>query len=407
MRSFRVFLLSFLLLTNLNILATKAEEKTPYISYVPGEGIAVEALDATISPETTLVFQGVTDPNRENARASGGISWVGYLGIEKKFAEYGKVTLQFKSGWGETVEKEVNLLNGINFNSYDVGGNVRLRQYFYEQYLLDKQVTLLIGRRNPRNVLDEVRYAHNDDIQFLADIFNKSPGIDWPSDYTFTIHARVAPKAIDFFEFEFNFFEANADWKKIFKGGFYTWQLNFKPAGLLKLDKDKWEGNYRFYTWLNTRPHEKLGRELDPPSTDTKNVSYGFGLGIDQALGSVFGIFSRLGWQRPDVLPARGGASIEFNWSVGAQAKGKYWKRENDILAIAVGQVCPSKEYKEAGNLAHPEGHFESYYNYAITKYMEIGPSVQLIWNPDGVAKKSQGQINPVFIYGARIHILF
>jgi len=375
-----------------------AGEESGFVSYAPGKGINIESLELSIKPETTLVLQGTPDPNKDGySGGQFGVSWVGYLDITKKFGDFGFAYLQFKSGLGDTVEDSLDLLSGVNFNSYDVGGNIRLRRYYYVQHLFGKQLNILIGRENPRDVLDQVKYANDDDIQFLSNIFNKSPAMDWPSDYTFTIHAAIMPDAIDFLEFEFNFLEGDADWQRIFEGGIYTWQLNFKPNKLFNLDTKKWEGNYRFYTWLNTRNHIKLVDESSAPSTDIKEFNYGIGTGFDQAIDEVFGLFGRLGWQRPDVLPADGGANIELSWSAGIQANGRHWKRENDILAFAVGQDFPSKEYDDAGNDGANEGHFETYYSFAITDYIHAGPDIQLIRRKD----------TNVFIYGCRLHVTF
>lgn len=81
---------------------------------------------------------------------------------------------------------------------------------------------------------------------------------------------------------------------------------------------------------------------------------------------------------------------------------GKYWNRADDVLAFAVGQVFPSKEYKDAGNGGVAEGHFEAYYNLKLTKNLAISPDIQLIWNPRGVSESYQGYKNTIFVYGVR-----
>jgi len=310
--------------------------------------------------------------------------------------------VQIRQGWGDTVEKDLSLFANVNYNASDYGGNIKVKKFFYEQYFCDKQVSVLCGKVNPRDIVCQNIYAEDDDTQFINFLFNKFPGIEWPADYPFTIHGHARLKSIDFLEFEFNYFDGDADWKKIFKNGIFTWQLNLKPASLFELDPAQWDGNYRFYTWLNARKHRRLVDEGAPPSIDTKELNYGFGISFDQMATDVFGLFCRVGVQRPDVIPADGGGTFLLTWLGGVQMTGEYWKRKEDVVSFGIGQIAPSKEYIDAGNAGKPEGHIETYYRCQVNKCFQIGPDFQLIWNPDGV-----GDQEPVFTYGFRTRIVF
>ncbi len=388
-------------------LAAQSEKES--VRYSPGDGITIDALDLTVKPQTTFVLQGTPDPNFGDGSGKFNASSISYIDITKKFGDAALVYLDLRIGWGQTVQKDLNLFSNVNFNAYDIGGNIHARIYYYEQYILDKQITILAGRHNPREVLDQVKYSNDDDTQFLSYLFNRSPAIDWPSDFTFTIHANVSPKAAEFLQFECNYMEGDADWQKVFEGGIYTFQLNFKPAKLFDLEVSKWDGNYRFYSWLNTQDHTKLSEEGNGPSTTTGEFNYGFGIGLDQMLGEVFGVFCRLGWQRPEILPANNNTPVYIAWSGGAQMTGKYWQRENDVLALAVGQLFPSKQWINAASdhYGAGEGHIETYYNFAITSYMRVGPDLQIIWDPHGVSKSYEGSTDPIFVYGARLNVVF
>ncbi len=184
-------------------------------------------------------------------------------------------------------------------------------------------------------------------------------------------------------------------------------QVNLKPAGLLGMDTEQRDGNYRFYAWINDRFHEKLVDEGDPATDDTKEMNYGFGFSFDQIITDVFGVFTRFGWQRPDIIPVDESSTIECLWSLGAQARGKYWNREDDVLAFAVGQVFPSKEYEDAGNPGSGEGHVEAYYNYKVNEHLSISPDIQLIWYPNGVNKSSEGDNDLIVVYGIRGQVDF
>ena len=280
------------LMVGLTVFAAE-EPVTPksYVTYEPGEGIAIDDLDISMKPSTVFVFQGTPNPNREPGSGDFGVSWVAYLDIEKRFSDWGRAFVEIKTGLGDTVERDLNLFSNVNYNAYDVGGNIRVRKFWYEQYLFEGQAKVSCGKYNARDEVCQNRYAHNDDTQFIGWLFNKFPAIEWPSDYTFTIHAGLYPREIDYLEFEFNFFEGDADWKQIFHRGIYTWQVNVKPASLIGADKKEWEGNYRFYGWLDTRKHTKLFPKGAVASNETKESDYGFGISFDQMITSQYGVF--------------------------------------------------------------------------------------------------------------------
>jgi carbohydrate-selective porin OprB len=136
-------------------------------------------------------------------------------------------------------------------------------------------------------------------------------------------------------------------------------------------------------------------------------VNYGFGLSFDQVVENVFDLFGRFGWQRPDLMPLAGGPTVEWSWSGGVQVCGKYWKRNEDHIAVAVGQDFVSKEYKDAGNPGSNEGHIEAYYSWKLNRCLTVSPDLQLIWNPNGVSKAWQGDMEPVWVYSARVQYVF
>jgi carbohydrate-selective porin OprB len=102
--------------------------------------------------------------------------------------------------------------------------------------------------------------------------------------------------------------------------------------------------------------------------------------------------------------------SLTHSWSTGFQVEGKPWGREKDILAFAVGQAIPSKDYKKYGTQisdlkAKPEGHLEAYYNIHINDHLSISPDFQYIWNPFGrdIADDTSG----IFVGGMRAQVDF
>jgi len=400
-----IAIVMLLVMTVSGVPAYTSGTETGDVVYVPGQGMSVEALELTIEPSATIIFQGTPRTNKKEIKEFA-VTYVGYLQFTKKFGKWAKAFLEVKQGWGDRLEEQLSLFANVNYNAWDVKGNIRARKFWYQQNFFDEQFTISSGQYNSRDVFAQNKYARDDDIQFLNWLMNRFPGIEWPASYCFTIHSYAGFEAIDFLEFEFNYFDADSDWEKVFHRGMATWQVNLKPASLLEIDPEQWEGNYRFYAWVNTRKHTKLVDAGEAKSKDTKEINYGFGLSYDQMITDVFAVFGRFGWQRPDIEPATpnataGGVSA-LAWFTGAQMTGRYWNREDDVIAVAVGQIVPSGKYKDAGNPGRAEGHIEMYYRYQLDKCISISPDFQIIWNPDGDEALRN---NPVFTYGARINI--
>lgn len=357
----------------------------------------------SIHPYATIILQGTPRANRTDQSEFNGC-YKADVDIEKEFGDYGLAFINFEMGGADTIMSQLDLFSNVNNNANDTGANVTLNKVWYQQYLFDKQMRLLAGKLDPTDWFQKNKYEDTDSMQFLTKMFNNSPTIEWPPGKIFGAHTYMCFKEADFIEARINFFEADGDWKNVLDNGMYVGEIAIKPDVLLKLDHEQWGGDYRFYGWVNTRNHAKLVDEGDAPST-AKEANFGFGISFNQALTDIYGMFCRFGWQRPDLIPAPGGptdATFEWSWSAGAQMIGKYWGRDKDVVAFAVGQIVPSREYKDAGNPASAEGHIETYYRCQLNEHLGITPAVQLIWNPDGV---SDG--NVIFVYGGRAYINF
>jgi len=380
-----------------------SEDQRINLSHKPGEGLTIEKLDLEIKPGATYVIQGVSDPNNaKGAQFSG--AWRAELDVKKKFWEWGEAFVRLLAGGHKSVTNKINAFSNVDYNAHDSRGDISAHTFWYKQYLFKKQFTLALGKLDPTDWFDLNKYADNHRTQFLGDIFNNSPLIDWPVNYSFGVHMDAAPESAKFIQLAFDYLDA--DWKNIFQRSIFAWELNFRPAYLSGNGPVQRDGNYRLYGWLNNRPHAKL-IQGGVSQADADNLNYGVGLSCDQMITDVFGLFSRLGWQRPDVANPENFATLEWMWTMGAQMKGEYWGRKFDALGMAVGQLFPSSEYKDAGHPAAAEGHAELYYNYKLNEYLALTPDLQFIWNPNGAAEHSQGGDGTVFVYGIRAQAYF
>jgi len=384
------------------------------IKYAPGEGVELPCgfkmqADATFVVQGTPHANNAADTNKSRCDAS----WSADIFIEKAFDDWGLALLHLEPGQSNGLEDSLSLYSSVNRDINNTDSNVPITEVWYEHYLFNKQVSVTAGKMDPANYLDQNEYAFNECTQFLGRIFRNSPAVEWPNDNTLGAALVIAPELIPYLAVNASYFNANNTYKDIFDKPFISTELAFQPAKAFGYDEKMWGGNYRIYWWYNGLYHPKYVGQFEQPADDAKNTNTGFGLSFDQMITDVFGLFSRFGWQRPDIAIVStnpNAAPIEAMWSAGIQMTGKYWNRADDVLAFAVGQALPGKAYKDsdaalaAGASGAAEGHIEIYYNIKLTKNLKITPDLQWIWNPYGISESYQGLgfDRTMFIYGMR-----
>ncbi|MDD4182523.1 MAG: carbohydrate porin [Candidatus Omnitrophica bacterium] len=361
----------------------------------------VEGLD--ISAGVTAVIQGTNNVNNASNDASRKISrtdasYSTDITIGKEFKNFdGRAFLHLENGQGNGLEDDLTLYSNVNRDADD-DVNVRVTEAWYEQGLFNDKAVITFGKLDPTVYFDDNAVANDETTQFLGRMFRNSPTIDF-SDNTMGIRLAYMPK--DWIEFNYGVFDGNNDWERITDNLVNMGQIT------LKTNFFNLPGNYRFYGWNNNMYHTKW-----TDASQNKKNAYGFGLSFDQKANDVITLFTRYGWQNPEVynpdITATGDLnySLEQSWSAGFQVEGKPWKRENDVVAFAIGQVFPSGDYKEFyGYKGKPEGHLEAYYKIYCNKHLSISPDFQYIWNPFG--KDIPGDASGVFVGGMRTEIDF
>lgn len=391
---------------------TVEQVKEQLIQYRPGEGLKVPPCGIEISADATLVLQGTPNANGagEHHDKTLDAAWSSDIFIQKAFDDWGRALIHLEPGQGHGAEDEIFVFSNVNRDQNDTDANVPVTELWYEHYLFNKQVVLTAGKLDPANYLDQNQYAHDECTQFIGRMFKQNPAIEWPNDNTLGGRLTLAPDFAKYMSIETSYFDADNDWENVFARPFVSTQLNLKPSVLLGLDQEQWDGNYRFYWWLNDMSHQKLVAAGETGGSDYGRYNMGVGFSIDQMITDVFGVFGRFGWQRPDLVLAStspNAAPVEGSWAGGMQMTGKYWKRDDDVLAFGVGQLFPSRAYKNAGNAAAAEGHFEAYYKIKLFKWLAITPDFQVIWNPHGVNNSSLGEDKTIFVYGVRSQLDF
>ncbi len=381
------------------------EEK---LKRLPGEPMKLmEGLELGVGG--TMIVQGTNNVNyngdgqtQKKDRTDG--SYSADVTLAKEFKEVdGRAFLHLEAGQGAGLEDNLTLYSNLNRDAGDNDANAQVTELWYEQNLFKDKAAITFGKLDPTAYFDQSNIANDETTQFLGRIFRNSPTVEFPDN---NAGIRVAYLPVEWLELGCGMFNAKSGWEKIGDNLFNIGQVSFK-TNFLKLP-----GNYRFYGWSNNANHTKWSDD-----TKTKETAYGFGLSFDQKANDIITLFARYGWQDPKVynpdITATGDLnySLMHSWSAGFQVEGKPWGREKDLLAFAVGQAIPSKDYKKYGSTqilsprAKPEGHLEAYYNIHINDHLSISPDFQYIWNPFG--KDVADDANGIFVGGMRAQVDF
>ncbi len=291
------------------------------------------------------------------------------LEIEKKFDDNNTAFLHLETGHGD-INDYLDAIAGVNRDADASENVVQVTEAWFEHKFTDN-FAMSVGILDPTTALDDNAYANDETSQFLGSMFRNAANIGF-SDNAFGVKATYETDVADF---AIQYVDAS-EYKEITRNGFASAQVNFKPNFI-----DDMEGNYRVYGWTNTNDYTKI---KDAETTDAKD--YGFGISLDQQLSDIFGAFARYGWSRGDVGVDNDGAlettGIAHTWSVGLQATVN-GIGEEDVVAIAYGQIIPSDDYKDNINKdAKSENHLEVYYSWNVNDYLAISPNFQMVENP-------------------------
>ena len=362
------------------------------------EGLELGAGATFIVQGTNNVNYGGDGQTQKKDRTDG--SYSADITLAKEFQEVdGRAFLHLEAGQGAGLEDNLTLYSNVNRDAGDSEAKIEVTELWYEQNLFKDKAALTFGKLDPTAYFDQNEVANDETTQFLGRIFRNSPTAEFPDN---NAGIRLAYLPFEWLELGYGIFNAKGSWEKIGDSLFNIGQVSLR-TNFLHLP-----GHYRFYGWTNNADHTKW---LD--TEKTKEAAYGFGLSFDQKANASVTLFARYGWQNPKVYnpeltTAAGGYaySLEQSWSAGFQVEGRPWGRENDVFALAVGQVMPSDDYKEAGNLlAKTEGHLEAYYRIHVNDHLSISPDFQYIWNPFG--KDVVGDTSPIFVGGMRAQVDF
>ncbi len=154
-----------------------------------------------------------------------------------------------------------------------------------------------------------------------------------------------------------------------------------------------------------------------PSIADVRNSAkdqYGFGIGVEQNLGTDVGLFAFGSWN-DGRTENYNYTDVQRSFSTGLSIQGRGWGRPRDTIGLGYaldGIGSSFRQYLEAGGLGTfigdgklnygPENIFEAYYNLSVGKITTLGFDLQYILNPGYNADRG-----PVTFLGFRIHTEF
>lgn len=243
---------------------------------------------------------------------------------------------------------------------------VYLANLFLEQKLLDKKLTITLGKINSPLHFDTNNVAGWD---FLSHSIAKNQ--IFPHKYH-TIGAVVRYDVANWMYVQ----AGAADCQGIrSETGLITafhdedyflsmYEVGFKTAIAGR------EGNYRFALYHDPT---RLNR-YDRGGTENDNLA--FGVSFDQMITDKIGAFFRYGVTDGDVR------TFSNTWSLGGTAKGLLPSRPKDVLGVGFCQGITDGSYRDRYHASSSESIFEAYYKIQVTDWCWIYPDMQIVLNP-------------------------
>ena len=207
-----------------------------------------------------------------------------------------------------------------------------------------------------------------------------------------------------------NFFD-----KKVLERGTYTVELETRFSLFSQ------PGKLRTIAWLNSANSGSYRETLNNPAFDLDisqtrkgRIKYGYVVSLEQALTDEVGLFGRWSWNdgKTEIMAF---TDIDASLSMGLSIKGAKWGRPDDVIGIGGAINALSKDHRDfvaAGGLGvligdgalnyRRERILETYYAYALTKYITMTADYQWITNPAYNADRG-----PVHVLSGRLHAEF
>lgn len=257
--------------------------------------------------------------------------------------------------------------------------------FLWTVFLSDHAVEIMGGQLDPREYYATNAFAADSRTQFLNNLFDDPPALDWPTNATGTsiyglrLFTEFGDKRQ--YSFDIGWYNTPGRW---FDNGILL--MEFVWQGKLK-DRDF---HLHVYGQVNSAPDEIAG---------------GFGVSFDWLVTEKIGIFARATVKDNKPISQNHPNQIESDWQLGAVFFGPIKSRADDQLGVAWGLVKGPIDALIPGAPKNHEQVIEIYYTFMLEGgKLQISPEAQFVIDPGGGTFANGDNL---FLLGVRIHVPF
>ena len=366
-----------------------------------GDELAKDGL--TIGLSATSIYQQNTRGGLSTHKRAGRFSGSYDLEIEADLASI----LGMEGGSIYVLgEGSLSKAGGINDGSvgswFGVNGDAAgprsldITQVWYEQAFADDTFLVRLGKLDLAGTFecrgcpvsfDGSLYANDETSQFLNNAFINNPTI--PFVYT-GLGAIAYWNPVESWYLAAGFVDAQGDAREtgfrtaFHKEDYFVYMAETGVVSEIDGHNGKMTGAYRLGLWYDPQPKAVTSEEEARTYRDDIGVYVTCDQMVlkeaaDESCDQGLGLFGRYGY-----APARTNDLTQF-WSFGAQYKGLFDGRDEDVMGLAFGQGFFSDKARGSFSSDY-ESVAELYYNLQLTPYANLTPSIQYIANPSGEA---------------------
>jgi hypothetical protein len=257
--------------------------------------------------------------------------------------------------------------------------------FLWTVFIEDQPVEIMAGQLDPREYYATNAFAADPRTQFLNNLFDDPPALDWPTNATGTsiyglrLYSQFGKKKE--YSFDIGWYNTPGRW---FDNGIllmeFVWQGQLKGR----------EFHLRAYGQVNSAP-------------DT--IAGGFGLSFDWYATEKIGLFARATVKDNQPISQNHPNQIESDWQVGAVFFGPIKSRPDDQLGVAWGLIKGPIDAIVPGAPDNHEQVIEVYYNIMLEGgKLQIIPEAQYVIDPGGGTFANGDNL---FLLGFRLYVPF
>ena len=356
--------------------------------------LAEAELEAGVAGVLQAIDRDGTEDGHARARLSYRADVAATLPLGGPGAGSGRLHGHLRFGQGPALQPRAVYTGALNSLAFATGSSddtfaILAQLYYQYEHPLGpdpgsdaRRLEVTVGKMDPFVFFDQNAVADDETTAFLNNVFVHNPLLDSGGDlgadgYGFTpgvraawygkVHADVgAGASIGLFGTG-----RGADVGGSPHRPFAIAQLEMSP----RRANGEPAGTYRLYRWANPQAEDFDGAQARHA---------GWGLSVDQRVGSVLNLFGRYGRR------LRGRGHFDKALTLGFEASGGAWGREKDAIGVGWGTLVPDEVHARAGREAaggrpsRSERILEVFYRFAANRYIDVSPGVQVIRRPGG-----------------------